>query len=713
MSDLQAELGSNDSLSASASNTIRQYVFVDSYRPNADGSTDDYSKIASAITKAKSTTHKTLVFAPVEYFISQAIDVSGLRVIWNGCTIKGSSGYALITADGSIGTSYNLDSDAYRGDMWVECSNATLLSSLSVGDYVKIFSEATFSINETIKQGEIHRVRNISGNYIIFNDFLYDAYDTSDTAQIAKVNMTTVQMQGELNLEYTEYAVDATTAISFKQVRDLYMGSVNIKNSWSLSINLIDCVNGIIDLNTMKGDKDGHGYGLSIANACMNMTIHGTAYGHRHSVTFGGSDAYYGVSWNSIVRDGRFTTSLSNSTAIENHASCGSVIYQNCKVDGGVHYSLAGSITDWDGVTTFASGDYVRRGGFLFVSQQNGNLNHDPLTDYDCTWWKFDIGNTTVGYGVGARYCYIYDCIANNCYSAVTLKEEEMLEFKIDGLKIYNCCRGIVQPVGEEIGSIGISNVHLHNEIPLYMSTDPYAIQFSGTVSAWDVFTNIHVNNLHFLKLSGAGSLPDELIVDNFSCEIDNINSNADELIDLAHGSVDRFVFTNGKLKGGVNAVRVSHTGTIDSVKFQNVVFDNFESYPIYIYKAITDLNIEGCSFENMTLNYLIYLRENITNFVFTNCKSDTVSITNVAAGKTFTYSIENSNIMPSITNAHTGIAPTYRIFSGGVGDEWLLMGSGVPGGGTPGQVGTLYLNSAGGAGTTLYVKENGGWAAK
>lgn len=52
------------------------------------------------------------------------------------------------------------------------------------------------------------------------------------------------------------------------------------------------------------------------------------------------------------------------------------------------------------------------------------------------------------------------------------------------------------------------------------------------------------------------------------------------------------------------------------------------------------------------------------------------------------------------------------------VGGGRLLAGTGVPNGTAVGSVGDLYVDKAGGAGTTLYVKESGagtntGWVAK
>jgi hypothetical protein len=49
--------------------------------------------------------------------------------------------------------------------------------------------------------------------------------------------------------------------------------------------------------------------------------------------------------------------------------------------------------------------------------------------------------------------------------------------------------------------------------------------------------------------------------------------------------------------------------------------------------------------------------------------------------------------------------------------DTGPLTGSGSPSGNVTAPIGTLYINTDGGAGTTLYVKESGsgstGWAAK
>lgn len=50
--------------------------------------------------------------------------------------------------------------------------------------------------------------------------------------------------------------------------------------------------------------------------------------------------------------------------------------------------------------------------------------------------------------------------------------------------------------------------------------------------------------------------------------------------------------------------------------------------------------------------------------------------------------------------------------------DEFVKVGTGSPNGVVTGDIGNLYINTSGGAGTTLYVKESGtatntGWVAK
>lgn len=51
-------------------------------------------------------------------------------------------------------------------------------------------------------------------------------------------------------------------------------------------------------------------------------------------------------------------------------------------------WELIGSIPKWANSRTYAQDERVYVGTVVYVSQQNGNLNHNPVTDTAYVWWK-------------------------------------------------------------------------------------------------------------------------------------------------------------------------------------------------------------------------------------------------------------------------------------------------------------------------------------
>lgn len=699
-------------------------VHVDNFGTVADGGTDDYISISKAISFCKLTKSKELHFRQLTYRCNTTIDLTGLTVHGNNAKIVCASG-VLVVASGAVGTSYNLSGNAYVGDSWLKCNDATLLNSITNGDLVKVISNEIIQplSNENTRAGEIHEVRSVDliNGYIYFNDYLFYSYSTSDSARVAKITYANLVMNN-ISLIVESETVATHAALIAKGIKNLVLDNVSAKGYYA-AISLHDCYSPLLRVKTFQSDQTGIGYGVQIGGSCMNSNIQGVFVGARHCVTTGnggigtGNDAG-GISWNSKVHDSIGFAGLSSCTVFDTHASSGSIYYDNCVAIGGVFRDKITLITDWNTLSTYSVNSLVRSSLKNLYRASIENTNKNPDTDIAGNWVE-DWGHASqAGFKSEGLNQYYTDCKIFGCVGGINLTAVSGNRTKIKNLEAYGCNAVIPASTTSCFKELDVDG------ITAQVNTVGTALYMLGKIDKWS-FSNIKLTNtLLFGASITTAVLPKSLTIDNFSVIFEDAKATSNYAVSTL-GLFEDITLSNGEITNA-NFLKLSLNATgsnIDSVCIFNVRNTNPKLDVITIEHTVNNLIINGLLVKNPTTsNYLISTKKSMQNLSISNSAYIGTNATKLI----FTYLAEtlgtfshNNNIFPNLTTIKTGSGAlaSLEVTGGSIGALRSISGFGIPEGAVAATIGTKYTRLDGGTNTTLYVKESGvgntGWIAK
>lgn len=219
-------------------------------------------------------------------------------------------------------TAYLLQSNATAGDLTLalDSGDAANLTSL---DYIILRSDLAIDTEfSTRKQGELHRVKSVSGGTVTLsasNDgtHVYESYATSNNAAVDKLTMyhnitiedlTVTDLDtsrgGGLNHGQTSWRYVRNLTIKNCQFRNMFYSAVQLWQTWDTMIAGCE-FRDIKDISTSANTF----YGVEIRGASINTTVTNCTFDNmRHGVTqgAGGSDVLAGRTRNITVTGNTF-----------------------------------------------------------------------------------------------------------------------------------------------------------------------------------------------------------------------------------------------------------------------------------------------------------------------------------------------------------------------------------------------------------------------
>lgn len=586
-----------------------------------DGVTDDIIPLSKAHDLARLTNNKTVVFAKT-YKTSDVLIITNTHSEFkNGSGIIGTNGKCVLKATGSLGTYYNLDSNALENSNVIVCSDSAFLASISKGDIVNIISNKLFALG--YRQGEMQRIEEISGSTITFKDYLHDTYNTADTARVCRCNMAKYSNSGlgkiSMPIGLTgDYDTDrATDGIFLNLVEnaDINFECNKFANS---SIQISDCYEPRIWGRTHQGEMEGLGYGIAINGATMRAKIYGSYIGHRAGVDAGGSIT--GVPWD---------------------VGC---------------YGVTVTVTaDDDGA------------GFLT------HYNTGSFYCYDCIVFGAGISETRhAGYTLNARYNRLVNCKTMNLYRGIYSTGTAMKQVEIINFSGVNCAYGLTGSPDSAIPDLIVDGFSIHNDS---------VVSGVGFYLAGSTITKWSFKNLDFYNLAGGISLatndntyPDTLIVDGFSHTASTSVSMGIGIV-VTHASLKTIIIRNLISR---NASQVFYanatTADLDHFEIQNGFVENFSSVkPIEIYAEVDYIGFSNVTFKNPLTesSKIVYLNNGVVTLRMIGCHTEGTNmdyLTDVVNTKTFTNFQHMANDFVGLAGAHLSQTPTNTLTSGSIG---------------------------------------------
>jgi hypothetical protein len=690
-----------------------------------DGITDDYAAILSSIAFCKLTDSKRLCFNKTTYRNNTGVNISGLTIIGNGANIVMASG-TCFAASGAIGAFYNLSGNAYKGDSWIKCSDATLLASLAFGDLIKIVSNEVIQPDslENVRAGEMHEVTIIDAinGYIYFDDYLFHSYSTTDIARLAKVNYI------ELIINNLSIDVEAETELNHQGleltgIKNLVLDNVFVK-AHGIAISIEDCYAPLLRVKTFNTNMEGNGYGVFLGAATMYANVEGLFIGARHSITTGGGGLgttanLGGITWAAKVHDSVGTSGLSDVTIFDTHASSGSIYYDNVIAIGGVFNSYISDIVDWDNSTTFTVTSLVRSVLKVLYSASIENSNVNPDTDINGNWAQSWPGEGQSGFKAEGLNEYYNNCCVYGCFYGVRGTGTGMSTLSVKNFENKDVANPVFIYTTCVLNQLIVDGVHAACQ-----GSGNYVIRLAGTITYWS-FNNIHAKNLAVATfLSLASIFPDRFVLNNFSSCYD-LNIADRYAISVTIAIVKQIHLRNGELER-TNLISTYDQPTetaIEMISVDNVYVNIPNGDVVSMQHAINYVMINGLQVRNPSAaDYFIYFKKatlaisiNNTSYIGTNATKLIFTLAAVALGKI----LHNNNLFPNLTDFATGTGALAAIecVGGSLGVDRVIRGVGSPLNVVSAPIGTLYLRSDGGANTSIYIKESAtdstGWVAK
>lgn len=597
-----------------AGSWITGIIDVNNFNVTADGLTDDSAPIQQAFNLAKLTEHKSVRLGGTYKVVT--IETANCRILGSP-KIIGTNGYPAISASGSQGAFYNLDTNGLLGAYSIVCSNTTFLASITVGDLLNVSSNLLYA--DGYNQGEIVEIIAIAGSTIYFKAPLHMDYLTANGAKVSRISPVSLSNDGVLTVEFpvdlvNDINIDRyTTGIYVIYGKDVTLNVSTLKTG-SRGVALAYCYRPIVKFRGTQGECPGYGYGVSVVGATMFADVSGSARGYRHCVQHGGSTN--GIPWESHIHDFYGSVVLATgATAFDTHPSTGSVMYSDCVAEGDNTYSgaLVGFLTNGANVS--------------FNNCEARNLGTGVmLTDPTCK--NISIKN--------------FRCIDVN-YGLLIGPNAIVENLEIDGISVVNSVvrTGAVMSFGAgQIDRLSISNV-------------------SG------------INIRSIANFSTSGLYPSKLYMKNVSCindtdsttyairindanitevVIDGLITKKCNYILQALTPLSLFIMRNFKIEettgvnilafSGAQGIAVISNGEVDSPLTANTALVSFA-------EGVATLGLFSTILRGSNLEH----------------------ITKVVSGKTFSNFIHSGNIIDhTLTATHETQTPTTTIIDGSIG---------------------------------------------
>lgn len=248
-----------------------------------------------------------------------------------------------LRASGSITPDVTmLSANAARGDNTITVAST---AGLAAGDHIVLHDTASYvSTDASYKSGEQLRVKQIiSGTSLAIHGNVRGswgdagrAYTVGNGARISKINF--VEGVNISNLSIFAPQTQTSGAIRLEYVKTITIDNVEVASGGTLGIFLMTCRDATITnptIHDLTNDLANgfNGYGITLSQACENVTITGGhSYNVRHGfTTIGGG---YGMPHGVVVMG--MTLSECTGNALDTHAAGDGVLFANNVIESGV-----------------------------------------------------------------------------------------------------------------------------------------------------------------------------------------------------------------------------------------------------------------------------------------------------------------------------------------------------------------------------------------
>lgn len=270
---------------------------VRQYGARGDGSTDDTTALQAALTAASDAGGAEVYLPPGTYRTTAALTI-GSNTFLRGAGDRSilyvdHTGYGL-QAEGSLGTLYNLASNAARGDGTIILSAGTG-SNFAANDIVWIQSEAQALGMAGHKKAELQVLRSVATDTLEFPGVILDSYATADTAKAGKITAVTNIGIERLKITQPRYDTATTTPTSplvqMDFVHNARVRDVTLDKNNGAGITLRNCLNVTVQgchIERLRDDTPNsiYGYGVQVGWASRTISIEGNTFRYcRHAVT--------------------------------------------------------------------------------------------------------------------------------------------------------------------------------------------------------------------------------------------------------------------------------------------------------------------------------------------------------------------------------------------------------------------------------------------
>lgn len=321
-----------------------------------NGNVDESSAIQLAVNcgakRVKAPAGRYLIHATITIPQHVSLEGDGLTAtIFDGSGATYSNltgGCHFKTQGGSLVDIGSLASDVSKGDRTL---TFTLPPELSIGDVIVIYNPTDYSFSgfkNVYRAGEMARVAKVNGSTVTLQGTLTDSYDAADVDVYRLDGHSSCRMRG-FTLKGLAGATGAVTGLYLTHVVNSSIEDVRV---WNCSYGQILLKQSLgVQLRNVICEEDfatdyGTDYGLVIANSQSINVIGGYYCAARHGITTGGVDSVGDVPCRHVyIQDATISTS-GDSSAADFHGNTEYAWYDNCVIDGGV--TLRG---DFVGVT--------------------------------------------------------------------------------------------------------------------------------------------------------------------------------------------------------------------------------------------------------------------------------------------------------------------------------------------------------------------------